>query len=86
VESSSTLDLTDVTERVQSVIYASKVSVGQVVVLSKHTTTAVILNEMETRLIDDIKDYLVRSIPPKYSYKHNDLHLRHGPPGVISNL
>jgi hypothetical protein len=36
---------------------------GCVNVLSRHTTTAVTINEMEGRLVDDVRQYLVRSSP-----------------------
>jgi thiamine phosphate synthase YjbQ (UPF0047 family) len=34
---------------------------GFVNVLSRHTTTAVTINEMEGRLVDDVRQYLVRT-------------------------
>ena len=45
-------------------------------VLSRHTTTAVVLNEDEPRLADDVRQWLRRLAPPGEPYLHNDLHLR----------
>lgn len=34
------------------------------------------LNEYESRLVDDVRQYLLKLAPPDYPYLHNDLHLR----------
>ncbi|KAI8475458.1 MAG: hypothetical protein J3K34DRAFT_404152 [Monoraphidium minutum] len=54
---------------------------GFVNVLSRHTTTAVCINEYETRLLDDIRQFLRKVAPPSDPYLHNDLHLREAPEG-----
>jgi hypothetical protein len=64
-----------------SIVDKSGMTEGQVAVLSQHTTTAITVNEMEGRLVDDVRQYLVKLAPPSYPYLHNDLHLRSGPPG-----
>lgn len=53
---------------------------GFVNVLSRHTTTAVSINENEARLLDDIRQFLHRLAPPTAPYLHNDLHYREAPP------
>lgn len=45
----------DITPEVRSAVEASGVTEGQVNVLSRHTTTAVTINEAEPRLMDDIR-------------------------------
>ena len=49
---------------------------GWVNVVSRHTTTAVTLNECESRLMDDVRQFLLKLAPPTYPYLHNDIHLR----------
>eukprot|EP00434_Breviolum_minutum_P018644 symbB.v1.2.016449.t1/scaffold1248.1/size129000/13 len=49
---------------------------GVVHLLSRHTTTALSINEDETRLREDIIAYLTQLAPSSDAYKHNDLHLR----------
>jgi thiamine phosphate synthase YjbQ (UPF0047 family) len=34
------------------------------------------LNEYESRLVDDVRQYLLKIAPPDYPYLHNDIHLR----------
>ena len=50
---------------------------GAVVVSGQHTTTAVIINEMEERLLMDLKRWLSQMAPPGDG-QHDDLHLRPG--------
>lgn len=77
------IHFSDITKQVQQIIDESGVKEGQINVLSRHTTTAITINEMESRLVDDARQYLLKIAPAAYPYLHNDLHLRHGPPGII---
>jgi secondary thiamine-phosphate synthase enzyme len=58
---------------------------GFVTVTSRHTTTALTINENEERLLADIKNFLLRLIPPGDSYLHNDIALRDCPPDEPEN-
>ncbi|KAL6761918.1 hypothetical protein V8C86DRAFT_1785127 [Haematococcus lacustris] len=53
---------------------------GLATVLSRHTTTAVTINEFEPRLLDDVRQFVRKLAPPQDPYLHNDLHLRAAPP------
>lgn len=53
---------------------------GAVVVSGQHTTTAVIINEMEERLLMDLQRWLSQQVPPGANWKHDDLELRQGIP------
>ena len=54
-------------------------------VFSRHTTTALAINEYEERLLEDIKVYLRKLAPESDKYLHNDLHLRIVPPDEPMN-
>ena len=56
-----------------------------VTITSQHTTTAIAINEHEARLIEDIKAFLTRLIPPRDRYLHNDIALRDCPPDEPEN-
>ncbi len=49
---------------------------GAVVIASCHTTAAVIVNEMEERLLLDLEQWLEQMAPAAAPWKHNDLELR----------
>ena len=71
----------DLTPGIKDAISKSGCLEGVVTVLSRHTTCAITINELEPRLIDDARQFLLKLVPPAYPYLHNDLHLRNGPPG-----
>lgn len=75
----------DVTEKIQAVIDSTQIQNGQALVFSRHTTTALAINEYEERLLTDIKAYLRKLAPPGDKYLHNDLHLRDVPPDEPEN-
>jgi secondary thiamine-phosphate synthase enzyme len=54
-------------------------------VASRHTTTALAINENEDRLLTDVKNFLQRLIPPGDHYLHNDIALRDCPPDEPEN-
>lgn len=68
------------TEAVQRFCRVHGESDGAVVVASQHTTTAVIINELEERLLLDLEQWLQQLAPATAPWKHNDLHLRQGIP------
>ncbi len=79
VKTSKGIHLVDITKDVKRIVEETGIVEGSVTILSKHTTTGVTINEMEPRLVDDIRQYFLKLVPPDYPYLHNDLHLRQGP-------
>eukprot|EP01041_Mallomonas_annulata_P010160 gene10160-21178_t len=75
------ISLHDITKDIRDFVKTSLIKEGVVTVLSRHTTCGVTINEMEGRLVDDLRQYLLKLAPPDYPYLHNDLHLRKGPAG-----
>lgn len=70
------IEIYNITPQVQQFLDASTIQNGQVLVFSRHTTTALAINENEERLLEDIKVYLRKLAPEADRYLHNDLHLR----------
>ena len=67
------VDLTELTIRR---LRASRVRDGLLSVQTRHTTTAVIVNENEPLLLADMRSVLERLVPEASAYLHNDLVLR----------
>lgn len=59
-----------ITEEVASVVRASGIQEGFVLVSAMHITAAVYVNDLEHGLIEDIKDWL-RDIAPDKDYRHH---------------
>lgn len=83
--------ITDITQRVKdflcvqhpSAAAADEVLINGIAsVTSQHTTTAIIVNEYETRLVEDLRLWLNRQAPGADMYLHNDLEVRELP-GVM---
>jgi len=70
------ISLHDITPQLHHAIREAGIQEGWVTVISRHTTTAVTINECESRLMDDIRQFLLKLAPPSYPYLHNDIHLR----------
>ena len=62
---------------VADTVKKSQVRDGTVNIISKHSTVGVFIQEMEGRLVDDIRQWLLRFVPPQYPYLHNDVQYRY---------
>jgi thiamine phosphate synthase YjbQ (UPF0047 family) len=69
----------DITPQIEAIVSKSGCQEGTVTVLSKHSTLSISINEMEGRLVDDIRQYFLNLAPPHRPYLHNDLDYRVGP-------
>ena len=70
------LQFIDITELVRERVRRSGVSNGFVNIQSRHTTAAIIINENEPLLLDDLEEILVTLAPQDRPYRHNDLEAR----------
>jgi len=73
------IHLHNISEEITAFVKESNVQNGIVTVNSMHTTTALTINEYESRLMDDVRLFLHNLIPETNKYLHNDIHLRDCP-------
>lgn len=66
-------------DAIANAIHHSRVTDGFAVISSRHTTTAVCINEYEERLLEDIKVWLNKLAPTNDKYLHNDIKQRDCP-------
>jgi secondary thiamine-phosphate synthase enzyme len=85
VKTAPDIGIYNITPQIEAAIAASGIVNGRVLVFSRHTTTALAINEDEERLLADIRAYLNKLAPRTERYLHNDLHLRDVPPGEPMN-
>ena len=69
-------DIIDITEKVRSYVNKKKVSEGQVTVTTKHTTTAIRVNENEQRLLRDFKKHFNTLVSRDDFFLHDDIEKR----------
>ena len=79
LETGEGISLHDIMPDIKQSVTESGINNGFVTVTSQHTTTAITINEYEERLLEDVKQFLTRLIPPDDSYLHNDIALRDCP-------
>jgi secondary thiamine-phosphate synthase enzyme len=87
VASRSPIDLIDITDPVNDLVRRARLWSGHVLLLSRHTTAAVRIQENEPLLLEDLRDFLTRLAPPNTHYRHNDFRVRtqHMHPGERPN-
>ena len=73
------ISLHNIMPDINATVAKSGIDNGFVTITSQHTTTALTINEHEERLLEDIKTFLTRLIPPDDRYLHNDIALRDCP-------
>ncbi|OKH21418.1 secondary thiamine-phosphate synthase enzyme [Hydrococcus rivularis NIES-593] len=76
IETDSRIGIYNVTPLLEKILLETSIKSGQVLIFSRHTTTALTINEYEERLLEDLKSYLRKLAPQSEKYLHNDLHLR----------
>ena len=78
VSTGRSITLIDITKTIRDIVTKSECKEGVVTVLSKHSTVSVTITEMEGRLVDDTRQFLLNLAPPYEPYLHNDLDFRFG--------
>lgn len=76
VRTGECLHFVNITDQIREVVDRSGIAHGLVNIQTRHTTTAVIINEDEPLLIEDIKCILERYVPREAEYQHNDFSRR----------
>lgn len=82
IKTSKRMELVNITQKVKDIVKASGISEGIVNVFTRHTTSAIFINENESRLLGDFEKVIEKLIPMGGSYGHNaidnnaDSHLR----------
>ena len=70
----------DITAPLQALVEEAGLREGLLVAAGQHTTTALVVNEAEERLLADIATFFAQLVPADRPYRHNDLHLWPGIP------
>ena len=79
LETEAGINILNLTPKIEEIMANTSIKNGQVIVFSRHTTTALAINEYEVRLLEDLKNHFDKLAPPTDKYLHNDLHLRDVP-------
>jgi secondary thiamine-phosphate synthase enzyme len=80
LETGPEISVHDLTAAASEHLARNPVASGFLIVSCRHTTTAIVINEAERRLLEDLRSFLGRLLPKEGGYLHNDIHLRDCPP------
>lgn len=73
VTTSKDTQFVDITSEVQRVLDRAKIEEGVVNVFTRHTTTGVVINENESRLLGDFEKILDKLVPRGAGYGHDTI-------------
>ena len=76
LQTEASLQFIDLTETICALVTQSGVEYGMVNIQTRHTTTAVLVNEHEPLLLEDMRRVLARVVPQHDDYLHNDFERR----------
>ena len=76
LETDRPMEFIDLTDRLQQLVERTRVHCGILNVQTLHTTTAVVVNELEPLLLDDFSTLLEEAAPRDATYRHDDLGCR----------
>jgi secondary thiamine-phosphate synthase enzyme len=80
LETGPEISVDDLTATASEHLARNPLDNGFLIVSCRHTTTAIVINEAEQRLLEDLRSFLGRLLPKEDRYLHNDIHLRDCPP------
>ncbi len=73
INTSKKLEIIDITSMVRDGIVKEGISDGILLVFSFHTTTAIIVNEPESRLLSDVVEFLKNAVSDNREYRHDEI-------------
>jgi len=69
-KTSKGISFIDLTNKVTGVVKNTQVENGVLFLFAPHATGAIIINEYDGRLLEDIKKFLEKLVPPNELYRH----------------
>jgi secondary thiamine-phosphate synthase enzyme len=73
IATKSEAEIVNITQHVNAVVKRSKIKDGSLTVFTPHTTTAITVNEDESRLIKDIRNKILQLVPKGGGYHHDGI-------------
>ena len=71
IKTKKKFEIINITKQVQDFVLKNKVEKGIINISTKHTTSAIIINENEPNLLQDIENNLAQLFPENKKYLHN---------------
>ena len=71
INTTSRIDFVNITAKVQQIVTESEIKDGLVLINPMHITASVFINDAESGLIQDFKEWLEKLAPKQFNYHHH---------------
>ena len=71
INTTSQIDFVNITTRIQEIVTESGIKDGLVLINPMHITASVFINDAESGLIKDFKEWLEKLAPQNFNYHHH---------------
>ena len=71
IKTQNRIDFINITDKVQQVVEKSEIKDGLVLINPMHITASVFINDAESGLIQDFKEWLEKLAPKNFNYHHH---------------
>lgn len=71
IRTESRIDFINITNKVQQAVQESKIQDGLVLINPMHITSSIFINDAESGLIQDFKEWLEKLAPKNFNYHHH---------------
>ena len=71
--SNKRIEIIDITDNINKILAESQINEGTINIFAIHSTAGIVINENESRLIEDFKNSLEKIIPEKNNYGHDQI-------------
>lgn len=72
IESFNKIEIVDISSKIEKIVSENNIKEGLISIYSKHSTSAIVINENEFGLVEDFKNYL-NKIVLEDDYEHNHI-------------
>jgi secondary thiamine-phosphate synthase enzyme len=82
LQTSKRMEIVDITSKVREIVKSTGIKNGIINIFTRHSTSAIVINENESGLVKDFENLLKKIVPENNDYLHNvidnnaDSHLR----------
>jgi secondary thiamine-phosphate synthase enzyme len=71
IKTSKDLEIVDISSKIAEIVKSSKIKQGLINIFTRHSTSAIVINENESRLIKDFENLLMKIVSENENYGHN---------------
>ncbi len=71
INTNQRVDFVNITSKIEKIVKKSEINDGLILINPMHITASIFINDAESGLIQDFKEWLERLAPKKFNYRHH---------------